>query len=172
MASSNNIVQGGATVVMGVGTAATDLGYIKDGLTITPTVDLYLVGEAVEQLTLPVKAYRVSETIEMAFTIIEPTLANIKTAWDIAAATGGTGPITLDIGENQFTPQENILTFTGLVPGATQYVRSITAPVAVVNSPGEMNIGKAEETSLATGVVCLYDDISSNYALQISDAIS
>jgi len=169
-----NVVQGTGWTVDGSTAAVTigsDLGYVKDGIRITPSVDLYLVGEAVEQLTLPVKAFRVSETIEISFTLLEATLANIKLVEDIDNATAGAGPITLDWGDNQFIPTENALVVTGVVPGATRYVRTVTFPKAVLTSPAEIAFTKTEETALNATYTALYSE-SDTYAAEISDATS
>jgi len=167
MGTAANFVVGGATVTIG-----SDLGYIKGGAKVTPSVNLFLAGEEIEQLTLPEKAWRVSENIEISFTLAEPTAANIKLAEDIDnTITTGTPPTpdTLDWADNQFSTQERVLAITGVVPGTGGFTRTITADAAVLSGPAEIAFTKGALTELACTFTCLYNATNSR-ALQLSDA--
>ena len=170
MGASTNITVGGATVNLNVaGGGAADVGYIKDGVTLTPTVELFTV-DGIEQLLTAAAAWRVSEAFEVSFTMVEPTRDLIKAAWDCDNAVAGVGPWTLDFGDNQFTPQATVIVITGKTCGATQYVRTITLDKCVLSGPAPIKFSKGEETNLTVTYMCLYDDVSNNRVGQISDA--
>lgn len=164
MGTPANIVFGGAAVTIG-----TDVGYIKDGVAISWSVDLYQV-EGIEGLLTSPVARRTKEQPTIAFTTIEPTLANMKLAWDITNSTSGTDPITLEFGGDSAIPQERVIVVTGIVPGDV-FVRSIQFDVCVLSAPGEMTITQYGEVAVQSSYVALYDTTNSRLG-QFSDAAS
>ena len=161
----NNVVIGGATVTIG-----SDLGYIKDGITINPTAEHYFV-EDVEGYPGRHAAKRIRENYAISFTLIEPTQANIKIGWDVTNAPAGTDPITLEFGSDSVTPQERVLVVTGVVPGVGGFVRTVQFDRAIIEDPGEMKITDFEESKLPVTMTCLYDSTNSRVG-QFSDAAS
>ena len=160
-ADSLNYAVGGATVTIG-----SDLGYIKDGVTVTPSVELYTI-EGVEQLLTPAEAYRVSEGWEISFTLCEPTMANLQIAVD-CDNTPAAGVV--DIGDNQFTPTKRVIVMTGIVPGGDAYVRTWQFDACVVSGPAEIKFTKGQETNLAVTFMALYDDQTNNRVSELTDA--
>ena len=152
MGTPANIVFGGATVTIG-----SDIGYIKDGVAISWSIDLYQV-EGIEGLLTSPVARRTKEQPTVAFTTIEPTLANMKLVWDITHATAGgaPAPVTLKFGGDSSTPQSRVIVVTGVVPGGV-FVRSIQFDVCVLSAPGEMTITQYGEVSVQSSYVALYD---------------
>ena len=155
MGTPANIVFGGATVTIG-----SDVGYIKDGVAISWSIDLYQV-EGIEGLLTSPVARRTKEQPTIAFTVIEPTLANMSLAWDITNTTTGTDPITLDFGGDSYAPNERAIVITGVVPGAGAYTRTITFSVCVLSAPGEMTITQYGEVSIQSSYIALYDATNS-----------
>jgi len=147
------VPSGGTVVQYGV-----DMGYCKDGARLTPSVDLYTVGESVEQLTLPVTAFRVSEHWEMSFTTIEPKLAAttntvLYVVYDMANtphAEVTPNRIDAELGTNKFVPGVSALLMYPQspvgVPGTGR--RTILVAEAVVSAPPEMVFTKTEEVAL------------------------
>ena len=156
MSASTNLTVGGATVYIGA-----DLGYIKDAVTITPTVELFTV-DGVEQLLTPAAAWRVSESFECTFTLVEPTEGNINIALDSDNSWAGT-PSILEFGDNQFAPTERVLVVTGKTTGATQFVRTISFGRAVLSGPAPIKFTKGEETNLALTFMCLFDEADGSH---------
>ena len=162
MAQPMNIVFGNAAVSIGG-----DLGYIKDGIAINKTEELYKPSGIEGILTSPV-ARRVSEMYSFTFTLIEPTLENIRLAWDVTTAKAGAGPITLAVGTSSAAPNARILIVTGIEPGGTD-VRTITADTTIANGPGEYKITQFEEGALP----CVFEtllDTAKTQLLDFSDA--
>lgn len=153
MGTPTNIVFGGAAIVIG-----TDVGYIKDGVSISWSIDLYQI-EGIEGLLTSPVARRVKEQPTISFTTIEPTLANMKMVWDITnAPDAGPDPISMDFGGDSNIPQERELEIHGKVPGATQFQRDIVFDIAVVSAPGEMVITQYGEVAVQSSFVALYDN--------------
>lgn len=148
-----NIIAGGAKVVIG-----SDLGAIKDGVTVTPTVELLTVD--LEQELTPSKAWPTSRRWTIEFTLCEPTLANIKIAWDVVRAVGGAGPFTLDIGSAEaatdivLTPRAIIL--SSIVPGNV-FIRTVFYHACIIETPAPMVFSKRQETNLKQTFTALYD---------------
>lgn len=168
MGNATNIVAGGASVLIG-----TDLGYIKDGITITPTREL-LLPENVETLFAPPKAFLTKETYGFTFTLVEPTEANIIFWLDVGNAIAPGPPAILKVGHGPggdlTQPTERVLVVTGIVPGGT-FVRTITCNRAVADAPGEMKITQFEETALPCSFTIIWDSVNTR-AFVISDAAS
>ena len=160
-----NIVGGGASVFIGA-----DLGAVKEGITITVAVEHYKV-EGIEGLLTAPKAYRTKEEYTIAFTLVEPTLANVKLAWDVTNAIVTPGPpITLEFGGDSATPQSRVLKVFGIVPGNV-FVRTIQFDNVIASAPGETKLTQFQEQSLPCTYVTLWDAVNSRVG-QFSDATS
>jgi hypothetical protein len=167
--NANNIVAGGAAVDIGG-----DLGYIKDGITITPTREL-LLPENIETLYAPPVSFLTKETYGITFTLIETTQANMIIWLGSGNAVTGTGPYNLKIGHgpsgDTAQPVEVALVLKGLVPGANLYVRTITFTKAVADAPGEFKITQFEEAAFPCSFTTIWD--ATNFrCFQVSDAAS
>lgn len=158
----NNLVAGGATVTIG-----SDLGAIKDGITVTPTREVLTID--LEQEMTPSKAWNMAEKYTVEFTLCEPTLANIKIAWDCDNTVTVGPPATLNFGDHQFTPQTRVLVITGNRPGATVAARTLTFNNAIMETPAPLVFSKRQESNLKVGFMCLYDSSTSRVG-QFSDA--
>lgn len=148
-----NIVSGGAKVVIG-----SDLGAIKDSVTITPTVEILTVD--LEQELTPSKAWPMGRRWTIDFTVCEPTLANIKIAWDVVRAVGGAGPFTLDIGSAELATdmvlQPRALVLSSIVPGNV-FIRSVFFHACIIETPAPMVFSKRQEVNLKQTFTALYD---------------
>ena len=167
--TDTNIVWGGATVLI-----SSDLGTLDSGsgVVISFSQENASVGANVEQLTLPVASWRTSEEITIAFTLLEPTLANIVIAVDSDnTITNGTPPApnTVDIGDNQSALTNRVVVVTGVAPGASKFARTVTAGEAVLQGGTELKFTKGEATALAMTFLCHYESANSR-ALLFSDA--
>jgi hypothetical protein len=162
MGTYTNIVQGGATV-----TISSDLGFISDGVTITPSFEMSY--GKVEGINAHLTARRPLTNYEVAFTLMEMTLANFIKAWDIKNSVVGSAPATLEFGGENFKPTENVLVVYGYTPGATSYARSVTFQRAVVSSPGEFATKDSDPSSLAVTLHALYYTTDGNVG-KFSDA--
>ena len=161
------IVWGGATALIGSDLGSLDSG---SGVVISYSSEMVSIGANVEQLTLPVASFRTSEEYTMAFTLLEPTLASIKIAVDsdnTISAPGGGSPETVDVGDNQFALTARVVVVTGVAPASGKFVRTVTAPEAVLTGGTEIKFTKAEATSLAMTFLCHYNGTK---ALGFSDA--
>jgi len=168
MAATTNITVGGASVTVG-----SSMGYIKDGVTLTPTLELFTV-DGIEQLLTPSRAWRVSEQFECQFTTVEPTQANIKIALDCDNTWTGTPP-ALKFGDNQFSPANDtayVVVMTGYTAAATQYVRTITLHRCFLSTPAPIKFTKGQETNLAMTFLCCYEEDTDVCVGTISDATS
>lgn len=158
-----SLVVGNATVFIGA-----DMGAIKDGATLTPTIELFTI-DGIEQQLTPTKAWRTSEKWEVAFTLCEPDRDAIKIAVDSDYIETGTNPIILKIADHQFAPVERALTITGYVPGGV-FIRSLICHRAVLSSAAPYKVTKSEESNLACSFMLLYDDAVQSCVLTVSDA--
>lgn len=163
MATPANIVFGGVTVVI-----SADLGYVKDGVTIAKSEEIYRPSGIETLLTSPV-ARRVSEEYTITFTLMEPTLENLKLAWDETAAIVGAAPRTINVGGTGATPTESVLVVTGIEPGGTD-IRSITFDKAIAMGPGEHKITQFEEAAFPCTFVTLFKTTATARLFAISDA--
>lgn len=157
MGTTANICIGGATLQIAndAGTLE-DVGYIKDGVTIAPAFEGFKV-ENIEGMTGIAAMRRTKTEYTVRSTLVEPTLENIRKAWSITAAEGGSNPATLKI-DAVAQPIERKIQITGIAPGGTgTYVRTILMRRCVVESPGELKFTDFEETKLPVTFVCLYD---------------
>lgn len=167
MAASANVVVGGATA-----TITADLGYIKDGVQQTPSIELF-TPDSIEQLTTAPKAWAVNRSYEIVFTLVEPTLENIRIGWDITEViVGAVAPFTLAIHgtlASVFTPVQRAVSVTGFVPGGVT-ARTVLWDRCVVSGPAPLQFIKSEETNLAVTFMALYEDTTNNRVGQFTDA--
>ena len=163
--TATNLVVGNATVTIG-----SDLGAIKDGVTITPTFTVFNVD--LEQELMSSRFWYTDKNFKCEFTLCEPTLANVKIAWDVTAATSGSGPILLNFGTasgTDFVPTNRVLAVTSFVPGASLFTRSVIFDKALLETPGPTAFSKRQETNLKCTFNCAYDTTNSRVG-KFSDA--
>ena len=156
-----NIVAGGASVLIG-----TDLGAIKEGVSLTLTVDTFTVD--LEQEVIATKAFKTRNKLTCEFTLCEPTLENIKIGWDVDNAITAGPPRLLSAIDQQFTLQERIIVVTGTTPGYAPFLRTCTLTRAVLETPGVLVFTKAAEQNMKLGFNCLADGTAK--AVTFSDA--
>jgi len=162
MATAANIVFGGVAVTIG-----SDLGYIKDGVTITPSFEIYKPSGIEGLMTAP-KSRRISEEYTVTFNLIEPTLANIRLWIDSTNTITAGPPATLEVGADSATPNEQVLVVTSIEPGGTD-VRTITFHKVVAEGAGEWKLTDFEEGTLPCSFVTLYD-VTTDELFLVSDA--
>lgn len=132
MGTCTNVVVGSATLSVG----GSDVGFTKDGIRVRTTRE-YTDVQA-DQFVGLVKKAKNNEQMFVATTLLEPTLANLQNAWDMAAITGsGLG----DSDENY-----KALVIVGPGPGGT--TRTFNFPSAVSIADGELNFSRDEESAL------------------------
>lgn len=167
MGTEANIVAGGASVTIGA-----DLGYIKDGITLTPTHEKLFI-ENIETLYSSPRAFWTKEEYTFAFMLVETTQANLKIWLD--CTNSATPPAGLDVGHGPSgdtgQPTERELVVTGLVPGADLFVRTITGSKVVSDSPGEFKITQFEEAAFPVSFRTLWDNTNSR-SIEVQDATS
>ena len=147
-ATAANVVTGGGIVTIG-----SDLGYYSEGVEITPSFEHFVV-EGLEGLAAPLHARRTSVKYQIAFTLCEPTLENIKIAHDVTTAITAGPPRLLEI--DAAVLQERVLVVLGIVPGAA-YVRTLTFDRSYVSSPGAFKFSDYENTKLPVTLDVLWD---------------
>jgi len=162
-ATPANFVLGGAKIVVG-----TDLGALVDGTSIIPTVEI-LTFDIEQELSVS-RAWRISEKITIDFTLAEPTLENVKIAWDILQAIVPGPPRTLSISPGQLLPQERVVAMSSFEPGVASDARTVTFHKAIVETMGPLKFTKRELATLKVGMFCMYDYTTNNRVGQFSDA--
>jgi len=168
---SGNLVVGNATVFIG-----SDLGAIKDGITITPTFTVFNVD--IEQESFPSRYWYTDKKFTIEFTLCEPTLENIKLAWDMAGAITAGPPRLLDIGTSagtDFVPNARVIVVTSFTPSATGLlpVRTVTFHKCLLETPGATTFTKRAEVSLKTTWNCALDTLQTPDRVgQFSEAIA
>ena len=156
MGDIDNVVIGGSTVLL----ALQDIGYIKDGVVIKPTAEHYFV-EDVEGFPGRHAAKRIRENYSISFTVIEPTLDNIRRFWDVTNTKAGTDPLTLAFGGDSVDPQIAALYVTGIAPGTSGLTRQVHFDRVMVEDPGEMKITDFAEAAIPVTMTCLYNSTAS-----------
>ena len=147
-----NVIFGNAAALLGAVDSEADVGYIKDGVTITKNEEIYKL--KAEGIPSPIKARRTNLEYTFAFTMIEPTLANIKNAWAVSEAISGT---TLEVGAlAEASPASISLKVTGVEPGGSD-ARTIQAKSCISEGPGEVKFTDAEETAVPCVFTTLYN---------------
>jgi len=165
MASYLNIVQGGASITVG-----SDLGYIRDGVTLVVNAEPYYT--SVEGINCHIHARMPQQNYEVRTTLMEPTLANLKIAfdWQTASATAASAAIN-EFGGDNFKPTERDVKIYGYVPGASAYTRYFQLFRAIAVGGGEVKSAHDEETRLPVVFHGLYYPTSASVGL-VSDATS
>ena len=163
-----------ANLVLGSGvvTIGSDLGYYTDGFTYQAQMEHFVVNN-VESVPSDLVAIMTNKKYSIAFTLVEPTLANAKIEHDITAATSGTDPVLLTIDAVALV-QERVVVGKGIVPGeqgagTTDTVRTLTFDRCYADSPGEVKFSDFENTKVPCSFATLYDTGNSRLG-QYSDA--
>ena len=166
MSDVNNIVQGGASITIG-----SDLGYLKDGVTMAVSSDMSYT--RVEGVNANMIARKVNQNYEIRTVLAEPTVANLRLAYDMQNATGTAsgGLETQTFGGENFKPSENIVQIYGYVPGSGQYTRYIKFDRGVAIPSDDLTFADADSTGLSIAMACLYSVTNSRVGI-ITDATS
>ena len=170
MGSQLNIVSGGAAVAIGA-----DLGYIQDGITITPQREL-LLPDNIETLKSPPVSFLTKENYGITFTLVETTRDNLKIWIDSTNVESGTDPKLLNIGHGPSgdvgEPTERLLVVKSLVPGVKPArIRTITFARAVADAPGEYKTTQFAIHAFPCSFTCIWDPTASRL-FQVSDVIA
>lgn len=176
---AGNLVVGNATVTVtrpsnaGGSGSATDVGALKDGVTITPTFTVFNVD--IEQELMPSRYWYTDKKFQVEFTICEPTVANLRIAWDVINASSGSNPVVTNFGtatSQEFVPTAHVIACTSFVPGGSGgnlYTRTVTFHKALLETPGPTVFSKRQETNLKCTFNCAFDTSTSRVG-QFSDA--
>jgi hypothetical protein len=164
-----NIVQGGASITVG-----SDLGYIQGGVTLIVNSDMYYAG--VEGINTDLHCRVPKKTYEIRTTLVEPTMANLKIAFDwtkasATAAGGNTQEFGTQGASGDFKPTDRTVVIYGYVPGSAGYVRNFQIDRAVAVPGGEVTMANAEETRVPVVFHALYYPASSRVGI-MTDAIA
>lgn len=148
------LVAGGATVKI----AAADIGAIKDGVTVTPTLEILTVD--LEQELTPSKGWPMARRWTIDFTMCEPTLENIKYAWDVVKGITAGPPRLLEVGEAAAYADTilaaRVILLSSIVPGGVT-VRSLTFSNCILETPAPIVFSKRQEVNLKQTYTALYD---------------
>jgi hypothetical protein len=153
---AGNLVVGNATVVIG-----TDVGAIKEGITVTPTFSVFNVD--IEQELMPSRFWYTDKKFQLEFTMCEPTLANVKYSWDVSSSiTGGTppNPFVMTFGTaagTDFVPAARTIVCTSFVPGGAGgnlFTRTVIFNKCLLETPGPTVFSKRGETNLKCTFNC------------------
>jgi hypothetical protein len=156
MYDTGNISIGGATIDISAvgGTYTQNVGYIKDGITITPSFEVYEVG-GIEGLPVTVKVNRTKTQYTLKTTLMEPTLGNVAKVWDITSSP--TSPMKIDAPAACAERKVKVTSNGPASAGGSQKVWTWEFTRCVVQSPEALKIGDAEESKLPVSFICLYD---------------
>jgi hypothetical protein len=163
MYDTGNICIGGATIDISssAGSYTGNVGYIKDGITITPSFEIYEV-KGIEGLPITVKTNRTGITYSIKTTLMEPTLGNLAKVWDIQSAATPATPLKIDAPTTCAERKIKVTMLgTSAIGGLPLKVWTWDFPRCVVQSPEAMKIADAEETKLPVSFLCMYDTASS-----------
>ena len=180
--NSASLVVGNATVTItrptsGGGTGiATDCGGLLagDGVTITPTFTTY--SPDIEQEQNASRIWYQNKKYQLQFTMCEPTLENIKNAWDCINAITAGPPRLMSFGSAssaESIPTACVILVTMFTPNPTSGSpsRSITFFKAYLDSPGAMKITKSAISTLPQTWTCAFDTTAAKVG-SFSDAMS
>jgi len=163
MGDSTNIIIGGATLLVD----DVNLGYIVDGVRMTVEADMWY--GKVEGVPVDIVARRPRVSYKFQATLVEPTLANLKIAYDWSNTQDAGPPITLDFGGENFIPTSLEVAIYGYVPGGDLFTRMLTIDVAVVEPGGEMVHTDEDMTKIPVVFKGLWDEATSRVG-ELSDA--
>ena len=146
----SNIIIGAATLkIDGV-----DVGAISGGLSVAKATDVYAV--EIDNVRAPVLHIPVKESFSIKTTMVEATLANLKTIWNIPATklTTALGVTTLKVGLSTGVV-EHTIEVTGVAPnGLTRVYRAFRA---ISVRPSEHSYNRNKETMFPVEIDILPD---------------
>ena len=140
MGTCTNVVVGSATLSVG----GSDVGFTKDGIRVRRTAE-YTDVQA-DQFVGLVKKAKNHEQMFVATTLLEPTIANLQHAWDMAV-------VGTTIGDDD--EQSKALIVVGPGPGST--TRTFTFASAISIGDSELNFSRDEEASVEVEFEVLKD---------------
>lgn len=157
MGTTANIVIGGAILKVANNASPgvpTDVGFIKDGIVITPNFEMFRVDGA-EGYPAVLAMRRTKTEYTVKSTLMEPTLINIQKAWDtyLAGVSDPTSPLNLTASSNVKERKIEITANKNLAGGT----RTITFWRTIVESGGEYKVTDYEASLLPVTFVCMYD---------------
>jgi len=167
VASKNkkNILVGAASLLVGAtAEAATDIGYTRDGVTLTKAGTFLEI--IPDQVVNPVIIQKIGETYTITTNLLESTLDNLKLAWGEA---GDVVAGKLSLGIEATNLVEKVLLFYGLAPKTTDTgdygERKITFYKVVSMDYGAMVSNRASENVIPVTFRALYDETEKCVAL-------
>jgi len=141
MGNTSNIVIGSGTIAL----ASVDLGFTKDGIAVSNEREY--VDIMADQLVGLAKKAKSMERMIVRTTLLETTLANMYSAWDLPSGSLGAG-----FGSSV---NEKTLVVTGPAPSDATRTFSFSRVVSIGNS--ELMYGREEESALEVEFECLKD---------------
>jgi len=163
--NKKNILVGSASLLVGASALlATDIGYTRDGVTLTKAGTFLEVTP--DQVVNPVIIQKTGETYTITTNLMESTLDNIKLAW---GEHGTVASSSLSLGIEATSLEEKVLLFYGLAPKTTDAgtygERKITFYKVVSMDYGAMTSNRAAENIIPVTFRALYDDDEACVAL-------
>lgn len=136
-----NVIANSATMSIN----GTDVGYTKDGIAIRMAREYLEITP--DQVNGPVKVSKTMEQMFVKTTLLEPTLANLRWAWDQSAES--------QIGNSDSVVNEVAIVVSGDAPnGGT---RTFTLSRCVPQGDAELNYGRETEVGLEVEFQALKD---------------
>jgi len=151
--NKNNVCISGTAMTISV--AGTDLGFTKGGVSMEVTEETYKV--IMDQSLTAILESMTSRECVVRTVLGESTLANLKTAWNLADSALVSSSLSLDTS----TKGEVVLVFTGKGPNATTRTATFFSAVAV--SAGENTYAKDQETLIPVEFRCLWNSTQSKF---------
>ena len=160
-----NILVGSASLLVGAtAILAADIGYTRDGVTLTKAGTFLEVTP--DQVVNPVIIQKTGETYTITTNLLESTLDNIKLAW---GESGTVTSSTLSLGIEATNLEEKVLIFYGQSPKTTAVgtygERKITFYSVVSMDYGAMASNRASENIIPVTFRAMYDEDESCVAL-------
>lgn len=164
MGDHNNIIAGGAAIVIG-----SDLGYILQGTGVVMSVTSEPMYVRVEGgVNAEVMARFPLVSYEFTTTLAEPTMQNMIYAydWQNSTGTGASGNV-IEFGGENYVPTVREITIFGYVPGSGNFTRQIVLDRAVAIQGGEHKYTDTEVTTVPFTFHGLYDSADSRVGQMI-----
>lgn len=153
MANANNIVIGLAQITIN----GVDIGYVRDGVTITYGKEVREVKAS--QAVGTVKVFKVDETMTVSTNMLESTLENLRIAMNLPAAS--LSGSTLHLGyDNACDLNEYQVVIKGVSPNCG--IRTYTFYKCVATGEVETALNNDEETIIPIEMICLKDPNNNN----------
>jgi hypothetical protein len=157
-----NYVVGNISVSMGT-SIPNDVGATQDGVKMTPANTTF--SPNIDQELYKSRFWTTEKTFKIVFTMCEPTMNNIKTAWDVVNATTGTAPAdtVLNFGTAtlpEFVPRPFLGAFTSYAPGGSAgnlFTRTVAFTKLLLDTPGELSFTKSDIAKLPQTWNACYD---------------